>query len=374
MTAREDMGPTISVIMNAYNAERHIGEAVGCILRQDFPDFELIVVDDGSTDRTSLILQGFSKQDTRVKVYRQDNAGSGVSRDVGFSHANGTYVAFLDSDDIFQPDMLSKLYAASSEGQADIVVCNAVAFHDATNEDLYAIDGHRGLKQGTYKTRDLESQLFQIFWSNPWGKIIKADLLRKHSLTFQSLPRSNEVRCIYSAFALSDSINVIDDVLVRYRVGAGSSLLDKAAQAPLCDLVAYDALRDSLQRRGKLSGEREGLLRSLDNACMCMVVSNMVRFLSGSPEAAACFLEEYLSRYEKAWGFQGIPGFYRYMYSKPRALAYRRLRLLNRAGVKWVSKNMQMSRVEGKSRVKRTRLMARIIVAALPASPYRRNE
>ena len=90
------MRPEISVILIAHNEERHISEAIEGVLRQDFDDFELIIVDDGSTDSTGSLIQGFSQRDNRVKVHFHENAGSGPARNVGLRHAKGEYIAFVD--------------------------------------------------------------------------------------------------------------------------------------------------------------------------------------------------------------------------------------------------------------------------------------
>lgn len=367
------MQPEISVILIAHNEERHISEAIECVLRQDFDDFELIIVDDGSTDGTRSLIQGFSQRDNRVKVHFQANMGSGPARNAGLRHAMGKYIAFVDADDVFDSHMLSKLHAAAEKDGADIAVCNASAFLDGTSEDLYTLDGHVGLREGAYRTKDIEGRLFQIFNSCPWGKLFKANLISDNSLTFQGLPRSNDLRFVYSAFVCSSIISMIDDTLVRYRIGKGGSLIDKANESPLCDLMAYDALRDSLQQGGWLDERRQGISRSIDNACICMVVSNMVRYLSGAPEAAAYFLDTYLAEYERAWDLKDIPHYYRYLYSKPRAFAYRRMRMLNERGIAWVSAGTHISRSEGSALAKKSLLMAKVLIATLPGSPYRRR-
>ena len=367
------MQPKISVILIAHNEERHISEAIESVLHQDFDSFELIIVDDGSTDGTGSLIQGFSQRDNRVKAHFQTNAGSGPARNAGLRRARGEYIVFVDADDVFDSHMLSKLYAAAEKDGADIAVCNASVFLDGTNGDLYTLEGHEGLREGAYRTKDIEERLFQIFGSSPWGKIFKASLISDNSLTFQAMPRSNELRFVYYALACSNVISVIDDSLIRYRIGKGNSLIDKAVENPLCDLMAYDALRSSLQQGGWLNEKRQGISRSLDNACVCMVVSNVVRYLSGAPEAAAYFLDTYLAEYERAWDLNNIPHYYRYLYSKPKAFAYRRMRMLNERGVAWVSAETHISRSEGKALAKKSLLLAKVLIATLPGSPLRRH-
>lgn len=92
--------PLISVIMPAYNVQDYIQEAIDSVLLQTFINWELIIIDDGSTDRTAEIIKENKNKDNRIKYFYQDNQGQSEARNLGFSKANGKYVAFFDSDDI----------------------------------------------------------------------------------------------------------------------------------------------------------------------------------------------------------------------------------------------------------------------------------
>jgi glycosyltransferase involved in cell wall biosynthesis len=99
--------PLVSVTMPAYNAERTIAEAIESILTQEFRDFELIIVDDGSSDGTASIIGRYAKTDQRiVKLTNQDNQGIARSRNKALAAAKGQYIACLDSDDVAEPSRL----------------------------------------------------------------------------------------------------------------------------------------------------------------------------------------------------------------------------------------------------------------------------
>jgi len=102
--------PTISVIMPAYNAERDILETIKSVQQQTFSDFELIVINDGSTDRTLELLE--TLEDGRIRIFSYENGGVCIARNRGISHANGEYIAFLDADDLWTPDKLELQLAA----------------------------------------------------------------------------------------------------------------------------------------------------------------------------------------------------------------------------------------------------------------------
>jgi glycosyltransferase involved in cell wall biosynthesis len=101
--------PTVSVIIPAYNAAAHLGEALESLLRQTYPAAEIIVVDDGSTDGTQQVLRGYHDS---VRTIRQENTGAGAARNRGLSAATGKYVAFMDADDVCAPERLQQQVAA----------------------------------------------------------------------------------------------------------------------------------------------------------------------------------------------------------------------------------------------------------------------
>src|SRR5712671_4035179 len=118
--------PTVSVIMPAYHAERYLHTAVESVLRQSFSDLELLIVDDGSSDRTVEIARGYAARDARVQVLEQANAGPGPARNAGFRAATGRLFAFLDSDDEWDETFLAEHVAVlAARPDVDVVIGNA---------------------------------------------------------------------------------------------------------------------------------------------------------------------------------------------------------------------------------------------------------
>jgi glycosyltransferase involved in cell wall biosynthesis len=115
----------LSVIMLTYNREKWVGRAIESILNQTFRDFELILVDNDSQDRSGDICHGYAKRDRRVIVLHRDNGNIGAGRNLGLDHASGEYVAFIDDDDIAHPDMLEFLINLAVEYDTDISFCGS---------------------------------------------------------------------------------------------------------------------------------------------------------------------------------------------------------------------------------------------------------
>lgn len=116
------MPPAISVIIPIYNVEKYIERCLASVQAQSFTDFEVLIVDDGSSDRSAELAEKYTA-DSRFKLIRQKNGGLGAARNTALAWAQGEYVAFVDSDDAVTADYLKKLYTAAEKNRADVVMC-----------------------------------------------------------------------------------------------------------------------------------------------------------------------------------------------------------------------------------------------------------
>lgn len=114
----------ISIIVPAYQAASYISVCIQSVLQQTWKDFELILVDDGSTDQTREICDRFLKSDSRIRRLVQDHKGVSAARNAGMREAKGEYLFFLDSDDAIHPELLERMYTVLMERQAVIAACN----------------------------------------------------------------------------------------------------------------------------------------------------------------------------------------------------------------------------------------------------------
>lgn len=105
------MNPTISVIIPVYNAENYVGRCIESLKTQTYSDWQMILVDDGSKDKSLEICQGYAGADNRIRVIHQENAGPGIARNVGLEYAKGKYVVFIDSDDYIEKEYFQLLSA-----------------------------------------------------------------------------------------------------------------------------------------------------------------------------------------------------------------------------------------------------------------------
>lgn len=118
------MNPKVSVIVPVYNAEKYLARCLNSIAVQTMPDFECIIVDDGSTDQTGVIADAYSSKDSRFRVIHQKNGGVAIARQTGIDAAIGVYTIQFDADDWVEVDMLEKLLFEAEKNGADMVICD----------------------------------------------------------------------------------------------------------------------------------------------------------------------------------------------------------------------------------------------------------
>ncbi len=115
----------VSVIMLTYNREQFVGRMIDCVLAQDFDGFEFIIVDNGSTDSSGKIADGYAARDGRIRVIHRNGSNIGAGRNAGLNAAKGDYIAFVDDDDTCTSDYLAFLYGLAIENEADVAICGA---------------------------------------------------------------------------------------------------------------------------------------------------------------------------------------------------------------------------------------------------------
>jgi len=127
----------ISVIIPAYNAAKHIKETLQSVLSQTYPNIEILVIDDGSTDNTKQIVKSFG---AKVRYYYQENSGPSAARNKGVKEAKGKYIAFIDSDDLWCKTALEKMMVSLKENHSDLVFSNALISYENGSEEIFWVE------------------------------------------------------------------------------------------------------------------------------------------------------------------------------------------------------------------------------------------
>ena len=233
---------TVSVVIPVYDGERYIEESIKSVLNQSYSDFELIIVDDASTDHTKDILERYKKQDCRIKVIRQEtNVGVARTRNTGFDHCSGSLIALLDADDYWHKDKLKKQVEALETCNADLVYCSYEIVDETGKKicDDFIVP----------ETTDLDGTLRQNVM-NCSTALFKAEVIRKHRFR----PDFYHEDFVFWIDLLKDNVRVwgVREVLAAYRVVKGSRASDKLRSAKNRYLVLKDYLKIPFYRRSMI--------------------------------------------------------------------------------------------------------------------------
>lgn len=215
----------ISVIVAAYNIEDYISACLESIIKQSHKNLEIIVVDDGSTDHTRHLIKEFAKQDARIKIIHQKNAGLSAARNSGILASTADYLCFIDGDDTISPDYVSKLYSRLYHTHSDIAVCgyetisidhseSHVTFHEA--ETTTGHDAARNLLL-TQENLDVVA----------WNKIYKKSLFIEHSIFYPVGDVNEDNLTTYKIYSVAKKVTYLMEPLYQYYRRQGS-ITDKA--------------------------------------------------------------------------------------------------------------------------------------------------
>lgn len=242
----------VSVIIPVYNVEKYLEECITSVLEQTLTDIEVICVDDGSTDQSYDILCRLQKKDNRIVILRQQNEFAGVARNKGIEVAQGDYLVFLDSDDFFEKDLLEKMYTACTRQNADICVCDADNYDNSTGKYFDTGYYHKAAVPSckTFSKKELGVNTFLFCYPMPWNKMFSKKIIDRYGLRFQKIRKTNDLGFVYMAIACAESITVINDKLIHYRVGLDNSLQakNKGMDIHFAEAIVY--LMEGLKARG----------------------------------------------------------------------------------------------------------------------------
>ncbi len=218
----------VSIIVPIYNAEKYLVQCLDSIVNQTLKDIEIILIDDGSKDRSAEICKNYLS-DSRVSYYHKENEGLAAARDDGMMRATGEYIGFVDSDDWIKPDMYEKMYNAAKSNCSDVVFCNCIQ-----NEDGHRFS--RELPVGAYDRDKIKSEVLPktlafiskdggkraIRWSNCM-RIYKKDTLNNNNIKFdRRLRRSQDLQLTYESMLVAQNFYYIDEPFYHNRVVSNS--------------------------------------------------------------------------------------------------------------------------------------------------------
>lgn len=207
------MKNTISIIVPAYNAEKYIKKCLDSLIKQTYKDIEIIVINDGSTDKTEEIVKNY--KDKRIKYFKNKNQGIGKTRNFGIEKAKGNYIMFIDSDDYIEKRACEVMISKIVSCDLDMVVCDFYKEYD---------DGRiEEIRTPSFEDSSLkENQEIITEYLCPWAKIYKRSLLIDNNIRFVENLKYEDAPFVIEAFDKSNKIGKVDECLNYYLIHGNS--------------------------------------------------------------------------------------------------------------------------------------------------------
>ena len=211
------MKPLMTIIIPAFNVENYIKKCIDSLKEQSFQDYEVIIVDDGSTDNTLKVIN--KNIDDRFKVISQKNSGAGYARNAGISLSKGKYIGFMDSDDfLYDKKCLEKLAKTMIEQDCDIITYKMVRYYDLKNsfleEDNITAKNTLFTNVSEYLELTIKNSRLSV---SPCDKFIKSSILKKNKVFFENYAMLEDVDWSLSVFTYAKSIYVLNEPIYVYR-------------------------------------------------------------------------------------------------------------------------------------------------------------
>lgn len=232
------MKTEFSIIIPVYNAEEYLERCISSVINQDYKDFEVILIDDGSKDRSGTICDEYARKDNRVKVIHQINAGVSTARNVGIKNSKGTYIIFLDSDDSLKEESLARLN-------------DTIEKNEEIDCILYNVDNK--FKDGMYRGEKLTALIVQLIITEkinpPWNKVYKRNIIEENNIVFdKNIQIGEDLLFSITYLSYAENICILNEELYNYTVDNRNSLTQKYKENKYKQLMyADDEIRKYLQ-------------------------------------------------------------------------------------------------------------------------------
>ncbi|WP_312884131.1 glycosyltransferase family 2 protein [Clostridium psychrophilum] len=224
----------VSIIIPVYNVQEYLRECLDSVIKQTINNKEIIVINDGSTDKCYEILKEYKKKFPEIIIINQENRGISETRNVGLEAAKGEYIAFVDSDDFIKLDMFEKMYKAAIREKSDIVICNYILYKEMPSiqntdkqNDAKKENGAQGAdtqvaeetnKEGyVYKIEALKMFLLNDIKGYLWNKLQKRELFTKNKISFPNFVVCEDTPVSFLLLANSKKIYSMKEPLYYYR-------------------------------------------------------------------------------------------------------------------------------------------------------------
>ena len=255
----------VSIIIPCYNSAKYLEDCMASVLAQTMPDFEAILIDDGSKDDTLAIAQKIAEKDMRVRVLTQANRGVSAARNLGLEHCTGEWITFVDSDDLIVPDMLETMLSAAQNG-VDMVVCAHKTFTEEGTGEVVIPETRWMDLDGEDKRRAAALRLIEgdCVLNIMCNKLHRRALIEREGLRLhQGVRIAEDALFNLEAVLCGQGIAYVNKATYLYRTHAASATQTQTASEYDKHLPWLRAMREMLLARGRMEAYYAAYLDSV---------------------------------------------------------------------------------------------------------------
>ena len=285
----------VSVIIPVFNVSPYLCEALDSVVNQSYSNIEIIIIDDGSTDKSGEVCDEYAKHDTRIKVIHQENQGLSAARNVGLDTMTGDAVAFLDPDDAYESAFIQRMVSAKINNDADLVICRY------TNHNTKGKISKKGteskfplISKGLYDRMDtLRAVVDKTINVSVWNKLYCRRLWR--GVRF---PNGHVAEDRYTTFSILGNCNVVcvlDDSLYLHRKRPGSITQTASLKKAIDKVKAFDQFQEYVEKNTPAVFDYEQLQNCRREHYRCLL-SSYAESLRQTGKGSDEFSEELIKR------------------------------------------------------------------------------
>lgn len=270
----------VSIIVPVYNSEEYLHKCVNSILKQTYINIQVILVDDGSTDKSPEICDYFTKIDNRVEVIHKKNEGVSVARNQGIKAAMGECILFVDSDDYIDAKMVSSLLLVYENEDSDLILCENYYFDDI--DEQYIPFRNSPVKRNVDSEKFMEivpslhnTMHFQVLWN----KLFKTNIIKKHDICFnKNISLGEDILFIVDYISFCKSFYLLAEPLYYYRNNPNSITKKYYENYYELQKYLYDKISFYLSNANSITQNRFNTMK------IDMVITSLIYVLNNSPK------------------------------------------------------------------------------------------
>lgn len=264
------MRKKISIIVPIYNAESYLDKCIESLMNQSYKNFEILLIDDGSNDKSLSICNQYAAKDSRIKVFHKENEGIAKTRNYGLSLSSGEYITFVDSDDYVHRNYLQSLFEAIEDNYCELAICSFARFTD-----------DKIIHNKIEKSRVVDNlYLEQLLFTDPnigkanWNKLYDAKILKK--IKFPDICLGEDYVVNFEYLKRIKSVSILSDELYYYRITPSSlsNLKEYNRKKMMDQIISRSSVIELIDNKKAFVLAKQEYLKATKNAMILLLKSN----------------------------------------------------------------------------------------------------